>query len=54
MFLFFSEIDVLGQTYRSKASRTSRGCYIEVAHSPAIPGQEPEMRIGEVQYFFKH
>ncbi|KAG1164909.1 hypothetical protein G6F36_013634 [Rhizopus arrhizus] len=51
---FFSEIDVLGQTYRSKASRTSRGCYIEVAHSPAIPGQEPEMRIGEVQYFFKH
>ncbi|KAG1137167.1 hypothetical protein G6F37_013587 [Rhizopus arrhizus] len=27
----FSEIEILGQTYRSKASRTTRGCYIEVA-----------------------
>ncbi|KAG1140043.1 hypothetical protein G6F37_013052 [Rhizopus arrhizus] len=27
----FSEIQILGQTYRSKASRTTRGCYIEVA-----------------------
>ncbi|KAG1530410.1 hypothetical protein G6F50_017337 [Rhizopus delemar] len=50
----FAEIEILGQTYRSKASRTTRGCYIEVACNPTIPGKEAEMRIGEVQYYFSH
>ena len=51
---FFPEINVLGQVYRSKLSRSARGCYIEVAFNSAVPGQEPEMRIGEVQYFFQN
>ncbi|KAG1532269.1 hypothetical protein G6F51_013186 [Rhizopus arrhizus] len=50
----FSEIEILGQRYRSKASRTTRGCYIEVACNSTVAGKEPEMRIGEVQYYFSH
>ncbi|KAG0925484.1 hypothetical protein G6F57_017165 [Rhizopus arrhizus] len=50
----FSEIEILGQRYRSKASRATRGCYIEVACNSGATGKEPEMRIGEVQYYFSH
>ncbi|KAG1437745.1 hypothetical protein G6F56_012956 [Rhizopus delemar] len=50
----FASIQLLGQTYTSKKSRTSHGSYIEIMVHPTCLNEKPKMKIGEVQYFFSN